>query len=140
MNNYRTIIETFEQFATNHPLLQTFTWGELSDVGREQEKIKYPLIHVIPTPSTLNPDYTDFNFQVLIMGLLDDTEDNQLDLLKTSHLILQDFSDYFINDLKSYDYALVTPIPFNPFLDRLPERVVGVDAAITLRVQGTFCL
>lgn len=140
MNNYRTIIETFDTFAQQHPLLKTFTWGELSDVGRNKEKITFPLLHVIPTPSTIYPDYTDFNFQVLFMDMLDDTEDNQLDILKICHLILKDFSDYFINDLKDYSYALVTPIQFQPFLDRLPTRVAGVDASITLRVEGTFCL
>lgn len=140
MNNYRTIIETFESFSDQHPLLETFTWGDLSDVGRNEEKIKYPLMHVIPTPSTINPDYTDFTFQVLFMDLLDDEELNQLDALKEAHLILQDFSDYFINDLRNTTYALITPITFQPFIDRLPTRVAGVDATITLRVEGSFCL
>jgi hypothetical protein len=140
MNNYRTIIETFQSFADQHPLLETFTWGDLSDVGRNEEKIKYPLMHVIPTPSTINPDYTDFTFQVLFMDLLDDQELNQLDILKETHLILQDFSSYFINDLRSSSYALITPITFQPFIDRLPTRVCGVDATITLRVEGSFCL
>lgn len=140
MNNYRTIIETFESFANQHPVLQTFTWGDLSDVGRNEEKIKYPLMHIIPTPSTINPTYTDFTFQVLFMDLLDDQELNQLDILKETHLILQDFSDYFINDLRDSSFALITPITFQPFIDRLPTRVCGVDATITLRVEGSFCL
>lgn len=140
MNNYRTIIERFETFVENHPILETFTWGDLSDVGRNNEKIKYPLLHIIPTPSTINPDYTDFNFQLLIMDLLDDEELNQLDVLKECHLILQDFSNDFINDKQDYTYALLTPITFQPFIDRLPTRVCGVDAAITLRVEGSFCL
>ena len=140
MNNYRTIIETFESFANQHPVLQTFTWGDLSDVGRNEEKIKYPLMHIIPTPSTINPTFTDFTFQVLFMDLLDDQELNQLDILKETHLILQDFSDYFINDLRDSSFALITPITFQPFIDRLPTRVCGVDATITLRVEGSFCL
>jgi hypothetical protein len=140
MNNYRTIIERFETFANQHPLIQSFTWGELSDVGRDKEKITYPLMHVIPTPSTIYPDYSDFNFQVLFMDMLDDTEDNQLDIIKECHLLLQDFSSDFINDKRDYSYALITPIQFQPFLDRLPTRVAGVDASITLRVEGSFCL
>ena len=140
MNNYRTIIETFENFSNQHPLLKTFTWGDLSDVGRNNEKIEYPLMHVIPTPSSVYEDYTDFTFQILFMDLLDDEELNQLDVLKESHLILQDFSAYFINDLRNTTYNLVTPIQFQPFIDRLPTRVCGVDATITLRVEGSFCL
>jgi hypothetical protein len=140
MNNYRTIIERFETFVENHPIIKTFTWGDLSDVGRDNEKIEYPLMHIIPTPSSIYPDYTEFTFQLLLMGLLDDEELNQLDLLKQAHLLLQDFCNDFINDKKDYTYALITPVTFQPFIDRLPTRVCGVDATITLRVEGSFCL
>jgi len=140
MNNYKQLIDRFETFSNNHPMIETFTWGELSDVGRNQEKIKFPLLHVIPTPSTIEDNYTDFNFQILIMDMLDDTEDNQLDCLNRSHLILKDFCDELINDRRDNSFFLQTPVPFDPFLDRLPTRVAGVDATVSIRVEGSFCL
>ncbi len=88
MNNYRTIIESFEAFAENHPLIQTFSYGDLSDVGRDDNKIKYPILHIIPQPSTLEKDYTDFVFNIIIGDLVNEDESNQLDSLKISHLIL----------------------------------------------------
>ena len=140
MDNYRTIIERFETFAQNHPIIETFTWGQLSDVGRNNEKIKFPLMHAIPTPSNIENTYTDFNFQILFMDMLDDTEDNQLDILKMTHLILQDFLSDFQDATREYNYSIVTPVSFQPFLDRLPTRVCGVDATITFRVEASFCL
>lgn len=140
MNTYKQLIEKFETFANNHPVIETFTWGQLSDVGRDKEKIKFPLMHIIPTPSSIEENYTDFNFQLLLMDMLDDTEDNQLDCLNKSHLILKDFCDEWINNLSDNMYFLQTPVNFDPFLDRLPTRVAGVDAAITIRVEGSFCL
>jgi len=140
MNNYKQLIDRFELFSNDHPIIETFTWGELSDVGRNQEKIKFPLLHVIPTPSTIEDNYTDFNFQILIMDMLDDTEDNQLDCLNRCHLILKDFCDELINDRRDNSFFLQTPVNFDPFLDRLPTRVTGVDATVSIRVEGSFCL
>ena len=140
MNNYRTIIETLESWANSHPLVQTFSWGNLSDSGRGVNKIEYPLFHVIPQPSTLETDYTDFVFTIIIGDMINEDESNELDVLKISHLILQDFSANFINDTTDYTYQLLTPITFNPFLDRLDDIVGGVEANITFRVEGTFCL
>jgi|SRR5210317_1755069 hypothetical protein len=140
MNNYRTIIETLEDWANSHPLVQTFSWGNLSDAGREVNKIEYPLFHVIPQPSTLEKDYTDFVFTIIIGDMVNDDESSELDNLKISHLILQDFSSNFINETLDTTYQLLTPITFNPFLDRLDDKVCGVEANITFRVEGTFCL
>jgi len=140
MDNYRSIIEKFEDFASQHPLIETFTWGQLSDVGRDNEKIKFPLLHAIPTPSNIENTYTDFNFQMLFMDMLDDTEENQLDILKFQHLILQDFLSYFQDATREYNFSISTPVSFQPFLDRLPTRVCGVDATITFRVEASFCL
>ena len=140
MNNYRTIIESFESFANNHPLIQTFSWGDLSDSGRGVDKIKYPLLHIIPQPSTLEKDYTDFVFNLIIGDMVNDDESNQLDILKTSHLILQDFADNYINQTLNYTFQLLTPLTFSPFLDRLDDVIAGVEATITLRVEGSFCL
>lgn len=140
MNTYKQLIERFENFANNHPIIETFTWGQLSDVGRDNEKIKFPLMHIIPTPSSIEENYTDFNFQLLLMDMLDDTEDNQLNCLNISHLILKDFCDELIYQKKDFSYFLQTPVNFDPFLDRLPTRVAGIDATITIRVEGSFCL
>ena len=140
MNNYRTIIESFESFANNHPVIQSFSWGDLSDAGREDDKILYPLLHIIPQPSTLEKDYTDFVFNLIIGDMVNDDETNQLDVLKTSHLILQDFADNYINQKSNFTFQLLTPLTFSPFLDRLDDVVAGVEATITLRVEGSFCL
>lgn len=140
MNNYRTIIESFETFAENHPLVETFSYGDLSDAGRDENKIKYPLMHIIPQPSTLEVDYTDFVFNLIIGDMVNEDETNQLDVLKTSHLILQDFADNYINQTLNYSFQLLTPLTFSPFLDRLDDVLAGVEATITLRVEGSFCL
>jgi hypothetical protein len=72
--------------------------------------------------------------------MLDDIQSNNIDIVETCHLILQDFIEYYINQLKSFSFFMVTPVNFSPFLDRFSIYVAGVEAQITMRVEGTYCL
>ena len=140
MNNFKNIIDSFQQFSLQHPVLKTFTFGQLSDTGQDVEPLLYPLMHVIPLTSTMDREYTDFNFNIIFADMLDDVKSNQIDIVEECHLILQDFMDYYINDQMSYDFYITTPVTFTPFLDKLLVYVAGVEVQITFRVEGTFCL
>jgi len=140
MNNFKQIIDSFEAFVQQHPIIKTFTWGRLSDVGRNNEPLNFPILHVIPLPSTINDTYTDFQFNIIIADQLDDEEINQLSVLEESHLLLQDFIQYYINQLQDYSFFIQTPVQFTPFLDRFTKVMAGVEAQITFRVEGSYCL
>lgn len=140
MNNFKQIIDSFEAFVAQHPIIQTFTWGRLSDVGRNNEPLNFPILHIIPLPSTINDTFTDFQFNVIIADLLDDEDINQLDVLEQSHQLLQDFIEYYINQLQDYTFFIQTPVQFTPFLDRFTKVMAGVEAQITFRVEGSYCL
>jgi hypothetical protein len=140
MNNFKSIIDSFEGFASQHPVIATFTFGELSDTGQDKEPLDFPLFHVIPLPSQMNLEYTDFNFNIIFGSMLDDVKSNQIDIVETCHLLLQDFMEYYTNNKKSFDFYVTTPVTFTPFLDKLSVYICGVEAQITFRVEGTFCL
>lgn len=140
MNNFKSIIDSFEQFVNQHPVLKTFTFGQLSDTGQDKEPLEYPLFHVIPLPSSMYKEYTDFNFSIIIGDMLDDVKSNQIDIVEECHLIFQDFMEYYINNQMSYTFYVDTPVTFTPFLDKLSVYIAGVEAQITFRVEGTFCL
>lgn len=140
MNNFKQIIDSFESFVAQHPIIKTFTWGRLSDVGRNNEPLNFPILHVVPLPSTINDTYTDFQFNIIIADQLDDEESNQLDVVEETHLLLQDFIQYYINQLQNYSFFIQTPVQFTPFLDRFTKVMAGVEAQITFRVEGSYCL
>ena len=140
MNNFKSIIDSFEQFALQHPILKTFTFGELSDTGQNVEPLLYPLMHVIPLTSTMDLQKTQFNFSIIFADMLDDVKSNQIDIVEECHLILQDFMNYYINDLKSEVFYVTTPVTFTPFLDRLSVYIAGVEFQISFTVEGVFCL
>jgi len=142
---YQNLIGLFYQFAQQHPLLQTRSWGNMSDYSREDYITEYPAIHIVPQPSQIYNDYTSFNFTILIYDLLNEFvgvegQSNQLSSLSLCHEILNDFYNWFTNQLTDYGYFLQQPVQFTPFVDRFKEDVCGVEATITIQVIQTACL
>lgn len=142
---YKDLIKIFYVFSAQHPLLKQTSWGNLSDYQREDYIQKYPALHIVPQPSTIDNTFTNFNFTILIFDLLNEyvgneTKSNQLDSLSLCHEILNDFYAYFINQLTGFGFYLQNPVQFTPFVDRFKESVVGVEASITIVSEQTACL
>jgi|31_taG_2_1085359.scaffolds.fasta_scaffold04023_4 hypothetical protein len=140
MNNFKSIIDSFSGFSEQHPIIKTFTFGQMSDTGQDEELLDFPLMHVVPLPSTIHDTYTDFNFNIIFASMLDDIQSNNIEIVELCHYLLRDFIEYYINQLQSFNFYMVTPVNFTPFLDRFSIYVAGVEAQITLRVEGTYCL
>ena len=142
---YKDLIKIFYVFAAQHPMLKNWSWGNMSDYQREDYIQKYPAIHWVPTPSTIDNDNTQFNFIMLVFDKLNEyvgneEKSNQLDSLSLSHEILNDFYAYFINQLTGYGFYLQNPVSFSPFVDRFKEDCVGVEATITIVSEQTACI
>ena len=141
----KNLITFFRQFTTQHPILKTFSWGNLSDYSREDYITEYPAIHFVPQPSTLGDTSQDITFSVLIYDLLNEYVDNpinsnQLDSMALCEEILGDFYNYFVNQLSQYGYYLQTPIQYSYFTDRFAESVCGVEGQITITIEQTACI
>jgi hypothetical protein len=142
---YKDLIKIFYVFAAQHPILQTYSWGNLSDYSRDTFITKYPAIHWVPQPSLVDNNYTNINFTMLIYDLLDewvgdDLRSNQLDSLSLCQEILNDFYAFFINQLTGYGFFLQNPVNFTPFSDRFQESVCGVEATITIVAEQSACI
>lgn len=143
--NYKDLIKIFFVFAAQHPMLKNVSWGNLSDYQREDYIQKYPALHIVPQPSTLDNTYNNFNFTILIFDLLneyvgDEYKSNQLDSLSLTYEILNDFYAFFINQLTGFGFFLQNPVQYTPFNDRFKESVVGMEAQITIVSEQSACL
>jgi hypothetical protein len=142
---YKELLKIFYVFAAQHPLINQWSWGNLSDYQRDNYIQKYVAIHFVPQLSQVNNTYTDFNWTILIFDKLnewvgDETKSNQIDCLSICQQILVDFYAFFTNQLTKYGYFLQDGVQFTPFIDRLKEDVAGVEATISIRVEGTTCI
>ena len=142
----KDIIKMFAVFTAQHPILRTFSWGNLADYSRDNYITEYPAIHFVPQPSLIERTYANFNFSVLIYDLQNEYVDgdpinsNQLDSLSLCQVILTDFYAYFTNQLTGYDFFLTTAVNYTPFVDRFKEDVCGVEATITITAEQTACI
>lgn len=136
----------FQAFAVQHPMLKGhFSWGNLSDYQRNEYIQKYPAIHFVPITSSLQDTATYFTFSMLIFDINNEWADmssnsNQLDSLSMCHEILNDFYNWFINQINNRDFYLESPLQFTPFIDRWKEDVVGIESTITIISQQTACI
>jgi hypothetical protein len=144
---YKNILDLFYEFRNQHPILSgtTFSWGNLSDYSREDYITKYPAIHFVPTQSIIDQTQNTFNWSVLIYDLLNEyvgTEDqsNQIYAMSIAHEILYDFYAWFANNLTDYGFYILTPITYNPFVDRFNQSVAGVEAQIQILVDQIACI
>jgi hypothetical protein len=143
--NIKTLINYFEVFTNNHPILRTFSWGNLSDYSRDTFITEYPALHVVPLPGNVGTTSTDMSFSILIYDLLNEQvgnplESNQLDSMALTQEILNDFVNEFINQLTDFGYFLNTPVQYTPFVDRFAESVCGIEATITITAEQTACI
>jgi len=143
--NIKNLITYFKSFTDNHPILRTFSWGNLSDYSREDYITQYPAIHFVPQPSTIGNNSQDITFSVLIYDLLNEwvgnpINSNQLDSIALCEEIMGDFVNNFINQLTQYGYFLNMPISYTYFVDRFAESVCGVEAQITITIEQTACI
>ena len=141
----KNLITYFRQFTTQHPILKTFSWGNLSDYSREDYITEYPAIHFVPQPSTLGNTSQDITFSLLIYDLLNEYVDNpinsnQLDSMALCEEIMGDFYNFFVNQLTDYGYFLNMPVSYTYFTDRFGESVCGVEANITITIDQTACI
>jgi len=143
---YKDLMTLFQAFATQHPMLKGhFSWGNMSDYQRNEYIQKYPAMHAVPLTSSLQDTATYFTFSILMFDINNEWADmsqnsNQLDSLSMCHEILNDFYNWFINQINDRDFYLETPVAFTPFLDKWKEDVVGVEATITIISQQTACI
>jgi len=143
--NIKTLIDYFEVFANNHPILRTFSWGNLSDYSRDTFITQYPAIHIVPLPGSIDKTFTDMSFSVLVYDLLNEDVDtplqsNQLDSMALTQEILNDFINEFINELTDFGFFLQMPVQYTPFVDRFAESVCGIEANITITAEQTSCI
>ena len=141
----KNLIQYFKVFTDNHPILRTFSWGNLSDYSREDYITEYPAIHFVPQPSSFGNNSQDISFSVLIYDLLNEyvgepTNSNQLDSMALCEEIMGDFINDFINQLTDYGYFLNMPVSYSYFVDRFKESVCGVEVQITITIEQTACI
>ena len=133
MVNLKQIIEDLSGISYNHPQINSFGFGDITqitmDIESKQEP-KYPRCYVMPQQSSFERSGTIYQLSVTVMDKIIQDYSNQSEVMSDTFLILQDI---FTILWQSYtqssggftiDYEPQFGSQVTPFLERF-ETIVG---------------
>lgn len=122
--NYKQIIEDLEDFANNHEQINSYGYGDLTqltmDVQSEQEP-EYTRMYVIPGDVILAQNELIYNFQIIVTDRLNEDYSNQRDVLSDTLEITKDI----MTTLYLSEYESVWPASVEPFLENYETILTG---------------
>jgi hypothetical protein len=128
---YKQVIEDFEEIADKHLQINSFGFGDITQLTMNIETDKEPLytrMYVIPTDTILNQNQLTYNFQIIIADRLEDDYSNQRDVMNDTLEICKDvFTVLYLSEYESEWGATVSP-----FLERFETVLAGWTLNLTL--------
>ena len=135
---YLQIIQDFFQLCADHKMIQTWGYGQLSDLvdPYNQEAQDYPYAFLVPESHVLQTGEIRYRFQLIMQELV---QGGQLEVIQAQSDALQ-----YIQDLLAHYYYTLTQYDFNlnvsvtPFREKYDDQVAGMTAQIELIVKNTL--
>jgi hypothetical protein len=128
---YKQIIEDFEEIADKHLQINSFGFGDITQLTMNIETEKEPLytrMYVIPTDTILNRNELTYNFQIIIADRLEDDYSNQRDIMSDTLEICKDiFTVLYLSEYESVWGASVSP-----FLEKFETVLAGWTMNLTI--------
>ena len=129
--NYKQILEDFIDIAASHKQLNSFGYGDLTQLTMDINTKVSPLytrMYVIPNDTLLDQNQLTYNFQIIIADRLKDDYSNQRDVMNDTLEICKDiFTVLYLSEYESEWNATV-----EPFLERFEDVLAGWTMNITL--------
>lgn len=155
--NFKTFHDDFRLLADHHKQLNSFGFGQYEDLSYWTEsRLKqenttfespyFPLLYVVPSNATQmmeqnGSSYTEYEFNCIVMDIIDRDLTNQIDVLSDTNQILDDIVSQFrlavTPQLGCYNsiYYLDTEITYLPFLEKFSDLCGGWNAVLKIKVM-----
>jgi hypothetical protein len=128
---YKQVIEDLEEIADKHLQINSFGFGDITQLTMNIETEKEPLytrMYVIPTDTILNRNELTYNFQIIIADRLEDDYSNQRDVMNDTLEICKDvFTVLYLSE-----YESVWGATCEPFLENYETVLAGWTLNLTL--------
>ena len=128
---YKQVIEDLEEIADKHLQINSFGFGDITQLTMNIETEKEPLytrMYVIPTDTILNRNELTYNFQIIIADRLEDDYSNQRDVMNDTLEICKDvFTVLYLSE-----YESVWGATCEPFLENYETVLAGWTLNLTI--------
>lgn len=153
MTNVYDLITDIKTFLRNNPVVNTVTFGDLSEVDLNKTTI-YPLSHFMLGNTTVTNSTLRITISVLFLDIVDYTKDfnsddfgdrqtdtNLVDVYNTQIQIANDLISHLKRgDLYRDSYQLVGDPVCEPFRDRFENELAGWATDLVIEVPNNFSI
>ena len=131
---YKEIIDTFKQKVQGHFFINTFGYGDISDIMTpdNEQPPYYPYIFLNPVSVTSNDRTSTFSFNVICMTQAPMGETN---IIRAQSDCMDNLRDLIAKVNYTLDDPLIQfnePYTFTPFKERFQDDVVGATCAMSI--------
>jgi hypothetical protein len=155
--NFKTFHDDFRLLADQHKQLNSFGFGQYQDLSYWTEsRLKennptfespfFPLLYVVPNNAVEmmeqnGTSFTEYEFNCIVMDIIDRDLTNQVDVLSDTNQILDDIVSQFrlavTNSLGCFNakYYLDDQVVYYPFLEKYSDLCGGWNAVIKVKVM-----
>lgn len=132
--------ELFSDFATRHLQVNSFYFGDLSEIGNDVQ-FQYPLLAIIPSDVRMvksNQSYNQIEYRFVVVGgdLLNADRSNESEVRSDILQILQDLISEF-NQAAFYNNNTIiinSDAIFKPFIERFDDLITGFAVNVSIKV------
>jgi hypothetical protein len=153
--NFKTFHDDFRLLADYHKQINSFGFGAIDDLSFDQELRNrqdntdyqspyFPLMYVVPQNSIQKFGYMTFQFDVIVMDIIERDLSNQVDVLSDTNQILDDIISQFrlsvTDSLGNFNskYYLQNPVMCTPFLEKYTDLTGGWSATISIDIMDSL--
>jgi len=150
--NFKTFHDDFRLLADHHKQINSFGFGALEDLSFWTEsRMKednpnfqspvFPLMYVVPANVEQRLTHMVYQFNVIILDIIERDLSNQTDVLSDTNQILDDVISQFrlsvTNSLGNFNkqYYLQTPVTCNPFIEKYTDLCGGWSGLLSIEVM-----
>lgn len=134
---FLNLYDVFKTIASNHRQINTFGFGETWDIATSGT-VNYPYLWVIPKDSTIRTGEIGFNFEFIMMDLVQKGTDNLNDVHSDTHQSLCDVLSRLRQGGYNFNIKRDSEIRITPFEDDTDDEVAGWSGPVTIWVDWDF--
>jgi hypothetical protein len=126
------VINLIETIALNHAQVNSFGFGDVSDISTVQED--YPLVWLNVQPSTINENTFTLSLSLLTLDIQKADQANERDTLSDTLSIAQDIYSALTNPEYEDYFIIQYSTSLTPVREGLPDLVNGWGAELSLDI------
>lgn len=137
MKTKNQLKKIFSDFASSHLQINSFGYGEEFE-QQALENVEYPLMWVLPNPSTLTNVQMNRSYRIIIADRVRKDESDEIDVESDTDLILSDCISYLYKYALQNELRLTDGVTFNPFWEKWSDEVTGAYIDVNLEDYFDF--